>query len=147
MLGLRVVLLGAPTSLLSRQNYGDRFAPRRRHIRRRSSEAGQRVHMLRQGFAVENWCEFLCLGCYLAPPRQVGLPRGMRSNAPLPPIPAAGTPPAGPWQELVWQFAPPAASVIDHTVVSDNSKSFLLNWAPSNVLVGVRSWQSRGHQL
>jgi hypothetical protein len=49
------------------------------------------------------WSEFLCLGGYLAPPRQVrggGVPRGMRSVDTPPPAPAAaGTPPAGPWQE------------------------------------------------
>jgi hypothetical protein len=47
MLGLRVVLLSAPTPLAS-TTHGDRSAPRRRHICRRSSEAGQREHMVRQ---------------------------------------------------------------------------------------------------
>jgi hypothetical protein len=36
-------------SHFSRQHYGGRSAPRRRHIRRRSSEAGQREHMVWQG--------------------------------------------------------------------------------------------------
>jgi hypothetical protein len=45
--------------------------------------------------------EFLCLGDYLSPPRQVWgfAPRGMRSADAPPPTPAAGAPPAGPWQE------------------------------------------------
>jgi hypothetical protein len=37
-----------------------------------SSEVGQREHMVRQGFPRKCWSEFLCLGGYLAPPRQVG---------------------------------------------------------------------------
>jgi hypothetical protein len=38
-----------------------------------SSEVGQREqHMGRQGFTAKCWSEFLCLGGYLAPPRQVG---------------------------------------------------------------------------
>jgi hypothetical protein len=69
-----------------------------------SSEVGQREHMVRQGLTGKCWSEFLCLGSYLAPPRQVGewggLPRGMRSADTPPPTPAAGAPPAaGPWQE------------------------------------------------
>ena len=31
-----------------------------------------------------------------------GVPRGMRSVDTLPPTPAAGAPPAGPWQEPNW---------------------------------------------
>jgi hypothetical protein len=60
-------------SHFSRWHYGDRSAPRRRHIRRRSSEAGQREHVIRQGIAVGSWSGFLflCLSAYLAPPRQV----------------------------------------------------------------------------
>jgi hypothetical protein len=55
-----------------------------------------------RAFTVGNWSKFLCLGGYLAPPRRVGSPR----DAPPPAsIPAAGAPPAGPWQELIWQFA------------------------------------------
>jgi hypothetical protein len=37
-----------------------------------SSEVGQREHMVQQGFTGKCWSEFLCLGGYLAPPRQVG---------------------------------------------------------------------------
>jgi hypothetical protein len=71
MLNLRVVLLGAPTSLVSIMVVGSHHAAATT-IRRRSSEAGQREHMARQGITVGNWCEFLCLGGYHAPPRQVG---------------------------------------------------------------------------
>jgi hypothetical protein len=38
-----------------------------------SSEVGQREHMVRQGFTGRCWSEFLCLGGYLAPSRQVGV--------------------------------------------------------------------------
>jgi hypothetical protein len=41
-----------------------------------------------------------------------GVPRGMRSADTPPPIPAAVAPPAGPWQELIWQFA---GCDLDHT--------------------------------
>jgi hypothetical protein len=34
-----------------------------------------------------------------------GVTRGMRSAGAPPPNPADGAPPAGPWQELIWQFA------------------------------------------
>ena len=34
-----------------------------------------------------------------------GVSSGMRSTGTPPPVPAAGAPPAGPWQaELIWQF-------------------------------------------
>ena len=97
--------------------------------------------MVRQGIAVGNWSEFLCLGGYLAPPRQVGggCPAG---TSPL--TPAAGAPPAGPCQELSWQFALPAASAcpIRTPVVFDNSQSFLLKRTLADMLVGVLVWQS-----
>ena len=50
-----------------------------------SSEVGrQREHMVRQGFTGKCWSEFLCLGGYLAPPRQVGgfVPRGALGRHP-----------------------------------------------------------------
>jgi hypothetical protein len=117
MLGLRIVLLGAPTSL-SRRHHGDRTAPhrRRRHVRRRSSEAGQREHMVWQGIRsqLENglsFCALVAISPRRAKLRELGgVPRGVRSNDTPPPIPAAGAPPAGPCQELIWQFVPPAAS-------------------------------------
>jgi hypothetical protein len=34
-----------------------------------------------------------------------GLPRGMRSVGTLPPGPAAGAPPSGPWQEPKWEYS------------------------------------------
>jgi hypothetical protein len=77
-----------------------------------SSEVGQREHMVRQGFTRKCWSEFLCLGGYLAPPRQV---RGvaMRWAGAPPPTPAAGALPAGPWQEPNWVY-----SYVDHPAAS-----------------------------
>jgi hypothetical protein len=48
----------------------------------------------------------LCLDQTTSPRRgTLGcVPRGMRSAGTPPPTAAAGAPPAGPWQELVWQF-------------------------------------------
>jgi hypothetical protein len=89
MEGLQIVLLGAPTSLASIMVIGPHQAAVI-HVGD-SSEVGLREHMVRQGFTRKCWSEFLCLGGYLAPPRQVG---GF-----VPPAPAAGAPPAGPWQE------------------------------------------------
>jgi hypothetical protein len=67
-----------------------------------STEVRQREHTVRLGIHRRCWSEFLCLGDYLAPPRQGGcVPRGMRSADTPPPISAAGAPPAGPWQELI----------------------------------------------
>jgi hypothetical protein len=82
MLNLRVVLLGAPTSLARPAPWWSvRRTPRRRHIRRRSSEAGQREHMARQGITVGNWSECRCLGGSLAPPRVLNW--GLRGWFPL----------------------------------------------------------------
>ena len=98
MVNLQIVMLSAPTSLASIMVIGPHHAAVT-HVGD-SSEVGQREHMVRQGFTRKCWSEFLCLGDYLAPPRQVGgLPRGMRSADTPPPTPAAGAPPAGPWQE------------------------------------------------
>jgi hypothetical protein len=54
---------------------------------------GQREHMVH----IKCWSEFLCLGDYLAPPRQVGgcVPRGMRSVDTPPPTPPRRWRPAG----------------------------------------------------
>jgi hypothetical protein len=40
-----------------------------------------------------------------AAPSGGGVTRGIRSAGTPPPTPADGAPPAGPWQELLWQFA------------------------------------------
>jgi hypothetical protein len=93
-------MLSAPTSLASIMMTGPHHAAVI-HVGD-SSEVGQREHMVRQGFTRTCWSEFLCLGDQLAPSRQVGgfgLSRGMRSVGTPPPAPAAGAPPAGPWQE------------------------------------------------
>jgi hypothetical protein len=62
--------MGAPTSLASTVVIGPHHAAVT-HVGD-SSEVGQREHMVRQGFTRKCWSEFLCLGDYLAPPRQVG---------------------------------------------------------------------------
>jgi hypothetical protein len=86
MVDLQVVMLGAPTSLASIMV----IVPHHTAVTHveGSSEVGQREHMARQGPTKKCWSEFLCLGVYLAPPRQVGgFSRGMRSS---------GTPPVAP---------------------------------------------------
>jgi hypothetical protein len=70
MVGLQVVLLGARTSLASIMVIGPHHAAVT-HVGG-SSEVGQREHMVRLGIHIKCWSEFLCLGGYLAPPRQVG---------------------------------------------------------------------------
>jgi hypothetical protein len=61
-----------------------------------SSEVGQREHMVRLGIHRKWWSEFLCLGGYPAPPRQVGVcaPRDALGRHPPSP-PSAGAAPAG----------------------------------------------------
>jgi hypothetical protein len=66
----QIVFLGAPTSLASIMVIGPHHAAVT-HVGG-SSEVGQREHMARQGFTEKCWSELLCLGGYLAPPRQVG---------------------------------------------------------------------------
>jgi hypothetical protein len=98
MVNLQVVMLSAPTSLASIMVVVPHHAAVT-HVGG-SSEVGQREHMVRLGIHRKFWSEFLCLGDYLAPPRQVPsgvcVPRGMRSVDTPPPTPAAGAPPAGP---------------------------------------------------
>jgi hypothetical protein len=100
MVGLQVVVLGAPTSLASIMMIGPHHAAVM-HVGD-SSEVGQREQHMggSQGLTRKCWSEFLCLGDYLAPPRHASPPpppRGMRSvdAPPPPPAPAAGAPPAG----------------------------------------------------
>jgi hypothetical protein len=66
------ILLGAPASLASTMVIGLHHAAVI-HVGG-SSEVGQREqqHMVRLGIHRKCWPEFLCLGGYLAPPRQVG---------------------------------------------------------------------------
>jgi hypothetical protein len=64
-------MLGAPTSLASIMVIGPHHAAVT-HVGG-SSEVGQREHMVRaKGSLRKCWSEFLCLGDYLAPPRQAG---------------------------------------------------------------------------
>jgi hypothetical protein len=63
-------MLGAPTSLASIMVVLGPHHAAVTHVGD-SSEVGQREHMVRQGFTRKCWSEFLCLGNYLAPPRQV----------------------------------------------------------------------------
>ncbi len=69
MVNLQIVMLSAPTSLASIMVIGPHHADVA-HVGD-SSEVGQREHMVRQGLTRKCWSEFLCLGGYLAPPRQV----------------------------------------------------------------------------
>jgi hypothetical protein len=108
----------AGCSHFSRQHHGNRPArPHRRHTRRsrrsRSSEAGQREHVVWQGpsqleVGLSSWV------LVTISPRHAklgGEPRGMaRPAGTPPPVLVSGAPPAGPWKELVWQFAPPPAA-------------------------------------
>jgi hypothetical protein len=67
MLNPRIALLGAPTYLASIMAIDPHHAAAT-HV---GEAAGQREHVVWQGIAVRSWSEFLCLGGYLAPPRQV----------------------------------------------------------------------------
>jgi hypothetical protein len=68
----RIIDLSAPTSLASIMHMV--IGPYNAAVTHvgGSSEVGQREHMARQGPTGKCWSEFLCLGGYLAPPRQVG---------------------------------------------------------------------------
>jgi len=70
MVSLQVVMLGAPTSLAGIMVIGPHHAAVT-HVGG-SSEVGQREHMVWQGLTRKCWSEFLCLGGYHTPPRQVG---------------------------------------------------------------------------
>lgn len=85
MVNLQIVMLSAPTSLASIMVIGPHHAAVT-HVGD-SSEVGQREHMVRQGFTRKCWSEFLCLGDYLAPPRQV---RGFAPRDALGRHPSAG---------------------------------------------------------
>jgi hypothetical protein len=67
MVGLEVVLLGAPTSLANILWWSVRTTPPCVTHVRGSSEVGQREHMVRLGIHRKCWSEFPCLGGYLAP--------------------------------------------------------------------------------
>jgi hypothetical protein len=101
MVSLQVVVLGAPTSLASIMVIGPHHAAVI-HVGD-SSEVGQREHMVRQGSQESAGLSFCVLGA-ISPRRAKsgGLYRGMRSVDTPPPAPAAGAPPAGPWQEPNW---------------------------------------------
>ena len=86
MVNLQIVMLSAPTSLASIMVIGPHHAAVT-HVGD-SSEVGQREHMVRQGFTRKCWSEFLCLGDYLAPPRQA---RGFAPRDALGRHPSAGT--------------------------------------------------------
>jgi hypothetical protein len=93
-------------SHVSRQHYGDRSAPRRRHTR--PSEVAPKwasgSTWFGKGGLTGRKCrsEFLCPSWWLsrpaAPSRGV-CPAGCARSTPLRRPPADGAPPAGPWQE------------------------------------------------
>jgi hypothetical protein len=104
----RVVLPGAPISLASSRVRTT--PPPHTSEKLRSGPAGAR------GSAkVHSW-KLVCVSVswLLSRPRPTApswggrVPREMRSAEAPPPLPAAGAPPAGPCQELGWQFAPPS---------------------------------------
>jgi hypothetical protein len=108
-------MLGAPTSLASTMMTGPHHAAVI-HAGD-SSEVGQREHMVRQVFTRKCWSEFLCLGGYPASPRQVRgfVPRDALGRHPSA-DPAAGAPPAGPWQEPNWVY-----SYVNHPTASGDA--------------------------
>jgi hypothetical protein len=71
MVSLQIALLGAPTSLASTVVVAGPHHAAVTHVGD-SPEVGQREHMVRLGIHRKCWSEFLCLGDYLAPPRQAG---------------------------------------------------------------------------
>jgi hypothetical protein len=108
MLDLRVVLLGAPTSLASTMVIG----PQPHHAAATyAGEAPKRASgstWFGKGSQLEIGVSFCVLvDISLRRAKLGGVSRGMRSADTPPPIPAAGAPPAGLWQEVVWQFPPP----------------------------------------
>ena len=71
-----------------------------------SSEVGQREHIhgsarVHKKVLVLSFCVLVAISPRRAKPGGLG-PRGMRSAGTPPPAPAAGAPPAGPWQEPKW---------------------------------------------
>jgi hypothetical protein len=123
MVGLQVVLLGAPTSLASIMVIGPHHAAVT-HVGGASSEVGQREHMVRLGIHRKCWSEFLCLGGYLpCRAKQVGgdVPRGMRPAATPSPTPAGG-PTGGPVAG-----APLGMEPLDHTRKCDHAGYWLFD--------------------
>jgi hypothetical protein len=106
-------MLGAPTSLASIMVIGPHHAAVT-HVGD-SSEVGKREHMVRKKISEDAGLSF-CVLVAISPRRAKlgGLSRGMRSvDTPPPSTPAAGAPPAGPWQEPNWVYSyvgHPAAS-------------------------------------
>jgi hypothetical protein len=98
-MSLQVVLLGAPTSLASIVVIGPHQHAAVTHVGD-SSEVGQREHMVHISAGLS-----FCVLVTISPRRAKWggcVPRGMRSvDTPPPTRPAAGAPPAGPWQEPI----------------------------------------------
>jgi hypothetical protein len=127
MLSPRVVLLSALTSLASTMVVGPHHAAAT-HAGEAPNRASGRTWFGRAS-QLEIGLSF-CVLVAISPRRAKlggggGVPRGMRPASTPPPIPAAGAPPAGPWQgPFIWPFD--AKPSWHHTVVCDNSQSFLL---------------------
>ena len=88
MVDLQVVMLSAPTSLASIMMIGPHHAAVT-HVGDSSEASGKWASgstwsMVRLGIHRKCWSEFLCLGDYLTPPRQVGgrAPRGALGRHP-----------------------------------------------------------------
>jgi hypothetical protein len=102
MVNLQVVMLSAPTSLASIMAIGPHHAAVRRHTRRRciAPKWASGSTWFGKGSQESAGLSF-CVLVAISPRRAKsgGLSRGMRSVDTPPPTPAAGAPPAGPWQE------------------------------------------------
>jgi hypothetical protein len=107
MVSLQIaMLLGAPTSLASIMVIGLHHAPPS-HTPVIAPKWASGSTWFGWVFTESAGLSF-CVLVAISPRRaKLGGVRAMRTMRPAdtpPPTPAAGAPPAGPWQELVWQF-------------------------------------------
>jgi hypothetical protein len=104
---LRFVLLGAPTSLVRPHHAAVT------HVAEVAPKWASGSTWFGWVFTESAGLSFCVLVAISPPPRQVGgrAPRDALGRHPsADPRRRAGAPPAGPWQELKWQFTPPAAA-------------------------------------
>jgi hypothetical protein len=113
---LRIALLGAPTSLARIMVIGPHHAAATYVGEAPKWASGStwfgRVSQLEIGLSS-------CVLVAISPRRAKlgGVSRGMHSAGTPPPIPTADYPPAGPWQELVWQLPSNGYCDLDHTIL------------------------------
>jgi hypothetical protein len=101
MVGLQVVMLGAPTSLASIMVVGPHHGAAVIHVGGSSGCGPAGAHGWFGKGSQESAGLSFCVLVAISPRRAKWgvLSRGMRSVDTPPPTPAAGAPPAGPWQE------------------------------------------------